>query len=201
MKHETRRKEETTGRDSLMNAVRKRGKERERDGSTDGHTDTRIWNLVERTCSLARMCQVAANDHAATSLSWSWPWKWCKREQMSLLKHLRCPERWPKGSQVTQEELPRQPTRRKAASERSKGLPKEVQKWVTNGLWAQTLDPKKTKSEIVLRLQRERCSEGSCWIRQPAVRSTYISFLHISTCLSKEREARLCFGKRSHIVF
>ena len=40
MKHETRRKEETTGRDSLMNAVRKREKERERE--MEAQTDIQI---------------------------------------------------------------------------------------------------------------------------------------------------------------
>ena len=90
----------------------------------------------------------------------------------------------------------------------SKRVPKEVPKWVKNGPRAQIWDSKKTKSEIVLRLERERFREGknafSLESQLNRENPFFLIFVRIvlrlqrehrlegtkKTCLSKEREAR-----------
>jgi hypothetical protein len=93
----------------------------------------------------------------------------------------------------------------------SKGVPKGVQKRAKNGPWAQTRNSKKTKSEIVLRLERERFREGkiafSLESQLDRENPFFMIFVEIvlrlqrehclegakKTCLNKEREARLRF--------
>ena len=96
----------------------------------------------------------------------------------------------------------------------SKRVPKEVPKRVKNGPRPQIWDSKKTKSEIVLRLERERLLEGKTVLSLESQLNRgnpfFSTFARIvlrlqrehslegtkKTCLDKEREARFTFLKR-----
>ena len=80
--------------------------------------------------------------------------------------HRKTPKVTPEAIQILQHVARRVQSRASVAAEplksqkhisgTSKGVPKGVQKRTQNGPWAQKWNSKKTKSEIVLRLQRER---------------------------------------------
>jgi hypothetical protein len=74
----------------------------------------------------------------------------------SLRELSRFSKMYLEATNVAQVEPRRRPKSQKGVAGRSKGVPKGVQKRLKNGPWAQTWDSEKTKSEIVLRLERER---------------------------------------------